>query len=189
MVKIPNSIKNNYKKIINEVVFDLSHDVVVYSPPSLVDCPNCIYDSVNKKSTGVFDTSFVAPVTLFTGTSSQRTVTPTSFSRGRCPICFNEGTLKALVKTTIQGIFSFYPDTNGGTDGLIPEPYGIDGKIHAQLKTNCQHYELLLNADYVEYSGVKYGFTYKPLLSGIGIDAIVNCWLTQLDTDSRIKNA
>lgn len=190
MVKIPLSIQKNYKKVMNEVIKDLSDDITVVSAPQKIDCPNCVYDSVSKKSTGIYDTSFSAPITVFSGTSSERTVSPVSFTRGRCPVCFNEGVLVIENKATIRGRFDFFPDavSTGPGKGLVPEPYGRDGKTYSQITAHCKYYELLLNATYVEFFGVKYGFIFPPLLSGIGIDAVVNCWVTPLETDSRVKN-
>ena len=81
---ITRKMKQDYKKKMQQLVTDLSQDlVVIQESPMFVDCPNCIWDSINKKSSNVFDSTFVTPVGIFADTDQSRTVNPISFTEGR----------------------------------------------------------------------------------------------------------
>ena len=192
MKRIPVSIQKRYKKVMNQVVEDLSNTIIVYSPSDKVECPNCYYDSVTNKSSGVFDSSFVSSVTIFSGTSSEQVITPISFTNGRCPVCFGNGFLERELSTTIKALIDFFPselrDQRGSDIGLSWYPYGRDGKSYVQLKTHKKYYNLLLNALFVEHAGVRYEFVQHPLFSGVGLDALVICWIIPVGTDSRVQN-
>lgn len=191
MTRVPISVQKNYKKIMNDVVRDFSDNVIVTSPSTKVDCPNCIFDHQTGKSAGLFDTTFVSPVVVFAGTSSEQTITPTSFDRMRCPICLGEGALERSMRTTIKALIDFFPseirDQRGDDMGLTWTPYGRDGKSYAILKTHEKHYELLLNALQFEFRGVKYEPIYPTLTSGVGIDALALCWIVPVGTGARIQ--
>lgn len=91
---ISKKVKNDFKKLTQQLVSDLSQPLVIVQESNMfVDCPNDIWDSINKKSSNVFDASFVTPVTIFVGTDQQRTINPIPFTAGRCPVCFETGTL------------------------------------------------------------------------------------------------
>ncbi len=99
-------IRKIYKELIKQVIEDLHKPILAHMPPEKADCPNCIWDSANNKSSGVFQASFVSPVTIF-----GNLITPNAFTRGRCPVCFGVGyltrtvtrNLKALVKWNLKG--------------------------------------------------------------------------------------
>jgi len=189
MPKVPLSVQQRYQSIIREVVEDLSNDVTVLNPAARVNCPDCLYDSVTNKSSGIFDSSFVAPVTVFAGTSSERTISPTAFSRGRCPICFGEGQLEATSTTVIKALIDFFPDElRAENSGLHPESFGRDGRTYIILKAHSKYYETLLNAIAVLHEGIRWELVKSPVFTGVGIDSIVTCWLVQVATDGRITN-
>lgn len=185
---IPKSIQKEYKKLMNQVVLDLSDSIVVYNPSTIVDCPNCFYDITSNKSAGVYDTGFVAPVTLFSGTTSEVTIEPQPFDSYMCPVCWGEGKLEATSSTTISALIDFFPEELYAADVKYdPLPYGRDGKAYIIVKTSEKNYDLLLNCLYIMVNNVRYEKIKPPLYDGVGINALVLCWFTQVATDARIS--
>lgn len=185
---IPISIQQEYKKYINQVVSDLGREIDVLSSLTTVVCPNCYWDGVTNKSSGVFDSSFVSPVTVFSSTSAERTITPIPFTRGRCPVCFGEGKLVAHSVTTITANISYYPEELGGkSEEYNVEPFGKDGKSYIILKTHEKNYSLLLNCDAIFINDVRYEKVRPPVYDGVGIHALAVCWFVEISTDARIE--
>ena len=186
MPKIPISVQKKYREIIQEVVKDLSNDVTVLNPSDIVNCPNCYYDERTGKSSGVFDASFVVSVVVFGGTSSERTVVPSSFTRGRCPVCFGEGKLEATSVSVIKVLIDFFPREVGFPPGMESTHYGRDGKVFATLKAHKKYYEILLKSLGIIYRGKRYEVIFPPVFTGVGIDALVTCFIVPIDTDARV---
>jgi hypothetical protein len=186
MPRVPKSVQKRYRKVIQEVVEDLSDEITILNPSSVVDCPDCYLDELTGKSSNVFDVGFLVPVVVFAGTSSERTITPTPFTRGRCPICFGEGKLEATSVSTIKALIDFFPNEVGFPPGLEYAPYGRDGKVFAILKTHERHYEVLLNSLGIVFRGKRYEVIFPPVFTGVGLDALVSCWIVPIDTDSRV---
>ena len=125
---ISKKIKKDFKKIVEQLVTDLSQPLtIVQESPLFVDCPNCIWDSINKKSSNVFDASFSGPITIFTATDQERTISPISFSAGRCPVCIGEGQLFTTKEICIAAMVNFisvadrggrYFDLPAGKEGV-----------------------------------------------------------------------
>lgn len=91
---ISKSVKKQFRRAIKQIVTDLSENLLIIQESSMfVDCPNDIWDSVNGKSSNVFDASFISPIIIFQGTDQERTITPIPFTSGRCPVCFESETL------------------------------------------------------------------------------------------------
>ncbi len=66
---VTDRVKKDFKRLAQQLVLDLSQPlIIVQESPMFVDCPNCIWDSINKKSSNVFDASFVSSTTIFVST-------------------------------------------------------------------------------------------------------------------------
>ena len=151
-------------------MLDLSQQlVVVQESPMFVDCPNCIWDSINKKSSNVFDASFVAPVIIFTGTSDERTISPFSFTAGRCPVCIGEGQIFTHKEVCIPAMINFISGTSIRTGGFLSTAAGKEGTNLIITKTLACHYELLLNNEvFFIHEKVKCVKFKPPFLRGLG---------------------
>jgi hypothetical protein len=172
----------------NQVVVDLSDSIVVYNPSIIVSCPNCLYDIVTNKSSGIFNASFSGPIILFSGTTSQITIDPQPFDSYMCPVCWGEGKLEATSYATINALVDFFPEELYAADAKYdPLPYGKDGKTYIIVKTSEKNYDILLNCLYISFNGIRYEKIKPPLYDGIGINALVICWFTQVATDARIS--
>ncbi len=78
---------NLYKKYVSAIIEDLGRNVSIYIPGPKKRCFNCIFDTVNKKSTGVYSPQLPLP----TGEVHQE------FRGGICPVC--EGTGQFATQT------------------------------------------------------------------------------------------
>lgn len=171
---IPTSVKKHFKKVTQQIVLDLSQPMtVVQESPLFVDCPNCIWDSINKKSSNVFNASFVSPTTIFSGTDQERTITPVSFTSGRCPVCIGEGQLFTNREVCIPAMINFI---NPGEFGAkyIDLPAGKEGVNFAVVKTLACYYDLLARNDvFVIHNNIKCEKYRPPLVRGLGGDEAV----------------
>lgn len=166
---VPTSIKKEYKSLIHQLVLDLSQPLcVVQESPMFVDCPNCIWDSINKKSSNVFDASFVASVNVFVGTDQQRALTPISFTEGRCPVCIGEGQLFTKKEVCIPAMVNFIGRDERGSR-FIDMAAGKEGVNFMVVKTLACNYELILNNEvFLLHNGVKCEKAQPPFVRGLG---------------------
>jgi excinuclease UvrABC ATPase subunit len=166
---VPNKIKRHFKKIVTQLVLDLSQSLrIIQESPTFVDCPNCIWDSINKKSSNVFQSSFTVPVTIFAGTDQERTVSPVSFTEGRCPVCIGEGQLFTTKEICIPAMINFIGRSERG-GRFLDLPAGKEGVNFLVVKTLACHYELLLNNEiFVVHNNVKCEKFQPPFVRGLG---------------------
>lgn len=166
---VPSSIKKEFKSLIHQLVLDLSQPLcVIQESPMFIDCPNCIWDSINKKSANIFDASFVVSANIFVGTDQQRTLTPTPFSQGRCPVCIGEGQLFTKKEICIPAMVNFIGrDERGGR--FLDLPAGKEGVNFMVVKTLACNYELILNNEvFLLHNGIKCEKSQPPFVRGLG---------------------
>jgi len=165
---IPKSVKKKFKKITQQIVSDLSQRLrIIQESPSFVDCPNCVWDSINKKSSNVFQSSFTAPTTIFASTDQERVISPVSFTEGRCPVCIGEGQLFTTKEICIPAMVNFISGDRGGRFSDLP--IGKEGVNFLVLKTLACHYELLLNNEiFIVHNNVKCEKFSPPFVRGLG---------------------
>ncbi len=189
---IPRKVQEDFRRITQQVVSDLSENLVVIqdSQRMFIDCPNCIWDSINKKSSNIFDASFVASVVIFSSTDQQRTISPFSFSAGRCPVCIGEGQLFTTKEVCIRAMVNYISPLEARGDGYVNLPAGREGTNRLLIKTNPCHYELITQNDtFVVHNGIKCHKLIPPFMRGLGgIDAILEFWLETSDTGDRTSN-
>jgi hypothetical protein len=186
---VPNKVKKEFKRLIQQLVSDLSQPlIVVQESPMFVDCPNCIWDSINKKSSNVFDASFSGSVTIFSSTDQERTISPVSFDAGRCPVCIGEGQLFTTQEVCISAMINFI--SGRGPDGRFIElPAGKEGENLVIVKTLACHYELIENNHiFVIHNNVKCEKYNPPIVRGLGgEEAVVEVLLQTTEAKERIS--
>lgn len=166
---ISNAIKKQFKQVTQQIVKDLAQSfTIVQESPLFVDCPNCLGDSINKKSANVFDASFVAPIVIFSGTDQERTISPVSFTVGRCPVCIGEGQLFTSKTLCIPAMINFIrPGDSGGK--YYDLPAGKEGVNFAVVKTLACYYDLLVRNDvFVIHNNIKCEKYRPPVVRGLG---------------------
>lgn len=148
MVKIVTpAIRKFYKEYIAAVIEDLHKVIIAHMPPEKVDCVNCIFDQVNNKSSGTFDSSFVAPVTIF-----GKVINPTPFTRGRCPVCRGEGVLTNPVTKKLKAPVRWNPRE---AQELQITPAGREGAPIVRIKVLRKDYETVRDAEHFTVDGVR----------------------------------
>lgn len=184
---VTKKMKQDFKKKIQRLVSDLSQDlVVVQQSPMFVDCPNCIWDSINKKSSNVFDSSFVSSNLIFPGTSEERSISPISFSEGRCPVCIGEGQIFTNKEICIKAMINFFSET-GRRGSFMSEAAGKEGVSLVVVKTLPCNYELLVNNEvFFMHNNVKVAKFKPPFLRGLGgEDAVCETLMQTVDEGQR----
>jgi hypothetical protein len=185
---VPRKVLTHHKKLVQQLVLDLSQDLtIVQESPLFVDCPNCIWDSINKKSSNIFDASFTVPTTVFAATDQSRAISPVSFTLGRCPVCIGEGQLFTNKEVCISAMVNFLSPSDDRGGGFIQLAAGKEGKNTLLIKTLACHYELLLNNSiFMVQGGVKCEKFSPPIVRGLGgEDAVTECWLQTTETKQR----
>jgi hypothetical protein len=185
---VPNSVKTQFKKLTQQLVLDLSGSLtIVQESPMFVDCPNCIWDSINKKSSNVFDASFTSASTIFASTDQERTISPVSFTGGRCPVCIGEGQLFTSKEICIPAMINFLSAADFRRSGFVQMAAGKEGKNTLLVKTLACHYELLLNNEiFMVHNGVKCEKFTPPIVRGLGgVEAITECAMQTTDIGQR----
>ena len=188
---IPNKIKQEFKKFTQQLVRDLSQDLtIVQESPMFVDCPNCIWDGINKKSSNVFDASFTVPTSIFVLTDQARTISPISFTSGRCPVCIGEGQLFTSKTICIPAMINFFSAADDRQGGFVQMAAGKEGKNSLLVKTLVCHYELLLNNEiFMVHNGVKCEKFTPPIVRGLGgEEAITECVMLTTEVGHRTSD-
>ncbi len=173
------AIRKRYKDVIKEVVEDLHKPVLIYLEPDKEDCPNCVYDFVNKKSSGKFQSSFTVPVVIF-----GNTVSPASFTRSRCPVCFGVGYLEQEVERHVKALVRWNP-TIKDLDIL---PVGREGKAVVRIKVLRSEYDLVVGAQYFLIDGVRCERIRPLTIRGLGTqEELVVALLQEVEVGSAVK--
>lgn len=141
---------------------------------------NCIYDHINKRSSGKFDSSFTSSVEIF-----GNTITPISFSRSRCPVCFGAGHLENQRRRNVKALVKWNPTT---AEDLEILPVGREGKAVVRIKILRTDFDLLKEAIYFEVDGVRCELIRPPTIRGLGTqEELVVAYLMEVEPGSEIK--
>lgn len=161
-------------------VFNLEVDVVhSYSADSIV-VNNCIYDRANKKSSNTFDSSFVAPVSIFGST-----ISPQSFTRGRCPVCYGAGVLTNADTRSLKALVKWNPRR---ADVIERTPAGREGAPVVRIKLHRENFDILVGAESFTVDGVKCELIEPPTIRGLGTqEEMVVAFLLAVEVGSDVK--
>jgi hypothetical protein len=174
------SIRKKYKDLIKEVVNDLHKPILVYLEPEKEDCPNCIYDALNRRSSGKFDSTFTAPTTIF-----GETISPQSFTRGRCPVCLGVGYLEQEVKRNVKALVKWNPDASSDLEVL---PVGREGSAVVRIKVLRADFDLIMDAIYFLVDGVRCELVRPPTIRGLGIqEELVVAYLQEVEPGKDVS--
>jgi len=203
-LRIPAGLKKEFKDGFAEFIKTLGRPVSAYLEPYSVDCPNCIADLVQKKSSNKYNISFKSPLNIFPGTSIERKVYPIPFNvltvsgvqynpalpnpkilqASVCPVCKGKGNLEeenvvcfqALVTRGLPKKGVYGPDT-------LDLSAGRDGVDLVRIKTYSCNYSVVRDAKYFIIDGIKAKLEDPPRLKGLGQDAIVEGYMTYIQED------
>lgn len=174
------AIRKVYKDLIKQVVADLNKPIIVFLAPEAVDCPNCYWDTINRKSSGQFDVGFVAPVVIF-----GNTISPISFNRSRCPVCFGEGQLTSEVTRNLKALVKWNPSSAEDFETL---PLGREGKPMVRIKVLRSDFNNIVNAKYFTIDGVRCELIQPPTIRGLGTqEELVVAFLLATEPGTDVK--
>ncbi len=173
-------IRKTYKGLIRQVVEDLNKPILAHMPPEKADCPNCVWDSINKKSSGTFQSSFVAPVTIF-----DAVITPASFTMGRCPVCRGVGFLSKAITRNLKALVKWNPK---GADNLEITAVGREGAPVVRIKVLRPDFLTVVNAESFTVDGVRCELDAPPTIRGLGTqEELVVAFLLATEVGSDVK--
>lgn len=139
---ISNQIDRLFRRNILAVTSDLSQRTkVVAVIHTETDCPNCIWDAINKTSSGKYN-----------GTGAE------AFTGNVCPVCHGKGRVNNTVNRRLPGAnFRFggnATDPRYTAHGYLPED-------EAKLKINAKFRRTLEQAEHFIVSGTGYSLRYR----------------------------
>ncbi|HEC67147.1 MAG TPA: hypothetical protein ENI23_17860 [bacterium] len=178
--KLAREIKSKFGSLKNRI----AKVIIVYKAPSSdqsQDCPNC-YSDTSGVSTGVFDSSFVTPETIY-----EILITPQSFTRGRCPVCLGIGFLinTQVITVPLRGMVRWNPSSDGEMEFSVA---GTEGTNIVQIKTDKRYYEDIRDSDYIMISGVKCELISPPVFRGVGsTDITVVAYLAAVKVGGSVR--
>jgi len=183
MGMIPPGLKKEIRTRFLDLVSELKKPIVVFGQPYKEDCPNCLHDH-NGESINQFDSSFAAPVVIFGST-----VSPISFTRGRCPVCHGRGRLESPNISNIYGLVLWNPPSVDPSKGsMVATPAGLEGKNVVRIKVEKCYYDVIRDCTKIVLDGVDCVLAIPPVLRGTGeIDDMVTAYLFPSAVGSSVR--
>ena len=170
---ITNEIRDIYQEWMTPVKREMNkRPIIFYWTESDSFCPNCLFDTVNNMSAGIYN-----PIESYSGTP---------FDNNRCPICNGIGKIQVSGSQQLSGTI-YYPNTANRQD--IPGGY-FDGS-RAEISfiipdTICtsgvysgkRYYEF---SEYITFDGHKWVQDGLPREGGIGGPFIIDLVVSRTD--------
>lgn len=152
-----------------EHVLDLSRTITIGLGNTVEeDCPNCSYDGVSGSSGASF-TNFTGTITLFSGTTYEKTFEAKSFKQ-RCPICGGKGYFSIPNEKPVKAHVHWIIEKTT----LPSSPAGKSGQTTVKIKADSLHYSDFLNAKYFIIDGVTVEPSSVPVIRSMQVaDGIV----------------
>jgi hypothetical protein len=135
---VKNKHLNLYKKYTEQLISDLGKTISIYFSDKEKLCNNCVYDSVHKCSSGIYND-----------------IGPKPFTGMICPVCSGSGKIKDSSSKNITAICRWVKFSSG-EDMYRKEKYGIEEDRILSVKAKVVFYDDIKNADYFIYDGERY---------------------------------
>ena len=108
-VVITDTLIGIYQARIDALINQLGKNIYLEFDPILSRCPNCTYDTMRKRSTGIYITGGPRP-----------------FARGRrCPYCKGKGLLETAVNKCIKCLIKWNPQDAKNFDIAVTKNHGL----------------------------------------------------------------
>lgn len=108
-VVISNALIRIYQDRIDALINQLGKNIYLEFDPVREPCPNCTYDTIRKRSTGIYKTGGPRP-----------------FTRGRrCPYCKGKGLIETAVEKCIKCLIKWNPKDAKNFDIVLTQKKGI----------------------------------------------------------------
>jgi len=156
--RVGEKAKKRWKQAMARMVDGLGRKIVVYLPDRRSECPNCYYDKVHDKSSGVCK---VSPAN------------PTYFAIGRCPVCFGKGVITTSIRKCIEGMVIWNPVGNNAANNLTFNEAGFEGATIVEIKTDICYLDLIKECKHIVIDGVRCKLANPPIIRGVGEKSIL----------------
>lgn len=154
--KIGVKAKKQWQQSMDRLIDGLGRRIVVYLPEKRSECPNCYYDKIHDKSSGI---------------AKVDSSSSTYFTVGRCPVCFGKGVRVVARKRCIEGIVIWNPDNRN--NNLAFNVAGFEGATIVEIKTDVCHLDVIKEAKYIVIDGLKCVLAGSPILRGVGDKSVL----------------
>ncbi len=177
MGMFPPTIGKELKKVYEAVRKETGEAICLHMTPNSTDCPNC-HSNPDGESTNIYDESFVTPVEIY-----DNTITPTSFNRGRCPVCKGKGVLEQDVEKRITAIVRWNPSGAGDSKGDMDiTAAGIEGFNNVLIKIPKCYYNDVRDCVKAVISNIDCKLLVPPVLRHVGkVDVVAVAFFTSID--------
>lgn len=143
---------------VTEMFDNIGKTGTVHEAPTPSDCPNCIYDSVRKRSKNIYDSSNPNPA----GALNK------SFASGQiCPVCNGAGILQTP-NSSSQRFLVGRPTSNSALSEQEMLRIGVHTEDKLFTTSPISAYNALLNAQMLTINGRNYVPIAKPQKTGMG---------------------
>lgn len=166
--KIGTKANKRWKQSMSRLVDGLGRRILVYLPDKRLECPNCYYDKVHDKSSGI---------------PKVASSSPTYFTSGRCPVCAGRGVIITARRRCIEGMVIWNPQ--GNSNSLSFGESGFEGATSVEIKTDVCHLDLIKEAKYVVIDGVYCRLSSPPIIRGVGGKSILIATFFTSDKPSK----
>lgn len=179
---IPSGLKNEIRNRFKTIRQEAHRTIFILSEPEKEDCPNCLSDHTGA-SINTFDSSFVSPVVIF-----GETISPTSFNRGKCPICSGTGYLEQESKTGIQALVRWNPTAEDSRGVLAGTEAGREGYNVVQVKADECYYTTLKNAKKAVIDGIECEVLLPPVYRTVGyVDITIVAYFVSVEVGHGVR--
>ena len=166
---VSEKVKRDYKKAMGKLVDGLGRVITVYVLSYTRECPNCFFDSVNKRSLGKCKWS---PQEAAQKQSQWESEGNTNlmyryFINNRCPVCDGVGFLKVVRRKKVRGIVN-WGGARPTVNTIIQTPAGREGSTEVLIKTDVKYYELFKNCKKIVVDGIDCVLSDPPYKKGLG---------------------
>ena len=151
---VSDTVKQVFKDRMDELLVDLGRTITLHLRPTVTDCPNCLFDSIRKRSKNIYNAANPNPA----GPLNK------SFARGkRCPVCGSQGVLKTARQVNYTSTIS----TKFKEREVLEAGIGQLDINAVKTNTVIGSFSDVLEAERATIDGLDYRPLGKPIKSGL----------------------
>jgi hypothetical protein len=151
---VSDTVKKVFKDRMDELLVDLGRTITLHLKPVVSDCPNCLFDSIRKRSKNIYNVANSNPPGPLNKT----------FAKGkRCPVCGGKGVLKTARRATYTATIS----TKFKEREVLEAGIGQLDINAVKTNTVIESFNDVLEAQQATIDGVDYRPLGKPIKSGL----------------------
>lgn len=152
-----------YQGFVKGIREDLGRNVTLHIPGARKDCPNCLWDPVNRRSTGMYSPR--APFPTVTDNNGKTVTAPKPFTGGVCPVCNATGQVAEQTTKVVQCLIRYLK-----TDQQRYLVQGIEAQSDFRLKADIKFEQDFKNARFIEIDGIP---TEKTVINRGGLRTLI----------------